>query len=48
VDPDSRGVVEVYGLAEGGYTLSARVAGDESLSAEPFPDLVIPPASLWA
>jgi Uma2 family endonuclease len=37
VDPDSR-TVEVYGLVEGGYTLSA----------EPLADLVIPPASLWA
>ena len=28
--------------------ISARVSGDEPLSAEPLADLVIPPASLWA
>ncbi len=47
VDPDRR-TVEVYGLVEGGYTLSARVSRDEPLSAEPLADLIIPPASLWA
>ena len=47
VDPDSR-VVEVYKLVAGSYTLSARVAGGEALSAEPFPDLALPAASLWA
>jgi Uma2 family endonuclease len=47
VDPDSR-VVEVYRLEAGSYTLSKRVAGDEPLSAEPFPDLALAPASLWA
>jgi Uma2 family endonuclease len=46
-DPDSR-VVEVYGLIAGAYALRTRAAGDEPLSAEPFPDLVIPPAALWA
>ena len=45
-DPDNR-VVEVYRLAEGAYTLSLRVTGDEDLSAEPLADLVIPLASLW-
>ena len=47
VDPESR-VVEVYKLAAGSYTLSARVAGDEALSAKPLPDLALPAASLWA
>ena len=47
VDPDAR-VVEVYRLEAGSYVLSKRIAGDEPVSAEPFADLVIPPASLWA
>lgn len=47
VDPDAR-TVEVYRLAEGAYTLAARVTGDEPLSAEPLPDLVVAPDSLWA
>ena len=47
VDPDNR-VVEVYRLADGGYTLGRRVSGDEPLSAEPLAELVIPLASLWA
>jgi len=47
VDPDGRSV-EVYRLADGAYTLSARVGPDDPLSAEPLPDLVIPPSSLWA
>lgn len=47
VDPDNR-VVEVYGLAAGTYTLRARASGDEPLSAEPFPDLTLPPDSLCA
>ena len=47
VDPDSR-TVEIYRLIEGSYALTARVGGGEPLSAEPFPDLVIRPASLWA
>ena len=47
VDPDSR-VVETYRLEAGSYTLSARVTGDEPLSAEPFPGLALAPASLWA
>ena len=47
VDPDGR-TVEVYSLGEGGYALTTRVSCDEPLSAEPFPDVVIPPASLWA
>jgi Uma2 family endonuclease len=46
VDPHGRSV-EVHRLAEGAYALSARVGPDESLSAEPLPDLTIPLASLW-
>ena len=40
-------MVEVYRLAEGAFTLSLPVTGDEDLSAEPLADLVIPLASLW-
>jgi Uma2 family endonuclease len=47
VDPDTR-TVEVYGLTEGACTLAARIGADEPLRAEPLPDLVIAPASLWA
>jgi Uma2 family endonuclease len=47
VDPDAR-VVEIYRLEAGSYTLSKRVAGDEPLGAEPFPDLALAPAALWA
>ena len=47
VDPDAR-VVEIYRLDAGSYKLSKRVAGDEPLSAEPFPDLALAPSSLWA
>ena len=47
VDPDSR-TTEVYGLEGSGYELAARVAGDEPLSASPFPDLIISPQALWA
>jgi len=46
VDPEACSV-EVYVLAEGGYRLSTRAAGDESLRAEPFRDLVLTPDSLW-
>lgn len=47
VDPDAR-TVEVYRLTESAYALAARVAGDEPLSVEPLPDLVVAPESLWA
>ena len=47
VDPDNR-VVEVYRLAGGAYALDTRISPDEPLCAQPFPDLVVPPASLWA
>jgi Uma2 family endonuclease len=47
VDPDAR-TVEVYKLVASSYTLSARIAGDEPLGAEPFPDLALAPAALWA
>lgn len=46
VDPEAR-VVEVYGLSEGVYQVSARVAGSEPVSLPPFPDLAFVPASLW-
>jgi Uma2 family endonuclease len=47
VDPDAR-TVETYKLVAGSYTLSARIAGDEPLGAEPFPDLALAPTALWA
>jgi len=47
VDPDDR-AVEAYALREGAYVLAARVAGDEILRAEPFTDLALPLASVWA
>ena len=46
VDPVAR-TVEAYTLHAGAYELSVRVAGDEALRAEPFPDLEILLASLW-
>ena len=46
VDPEAR-TVEAYGLAEGRYTLLARVAGAGPVSLPPFPDLALVPASLW-
>ncbi len=36
------------GLVEGSYALKNSVRGDETLSAEPFADLTLPLASLWA
>lgn len=47
VDSDSR-VVEVHGLAGRAYAMVSRIGGQEPLCAEPFPDLTIPPARLWA
>ena len=47
VDPDAR-AVEAYALREGAYVLAARVAGDETLRAEPFADLALPLPALWA
>lgn len=47
MDPDSR-VVEAYRLEAASYVLIKRIAGDEPLSAEPFPDLALAPAALWA
>lgn len=47
VDPESR-AVEVYTLEAGSYALNARLAGDEPLSPEPFSELALPAASLWA
>ena len=46
VDPVAR-TVEAYTLRSGAYELSVRVAGDEALRAEPYPDLEILLASLW-
>jgi Uma2 family endonuclease len=46
VDPGAR-TVEAYKLRSGAYALAGRMAGDEALRAEPFPDLEIPFASLW-
>jgi len=46
VDAEGR-TVEVYGLAEGRYTLLARVSGAAAASLPPFPDLSFVPASLW-
>jgi Uma2 family endonuclease len=40
-------LAEAYELVEGRYRLSARAAGDESLVAPPFPDLVIPLSAVW-
>jgi Uma2 family endonuclease len=46
VDPEA-GTIEAYGLAEGRYTLLARVSGGAAVSLPPFPDLAFAPASLW-
>ena len=46
VDADGR-TVEAYGLAEGRYTLLARVSGAGPVSLPPFPDLAFALASLW-
>jgi Uma2 family endonuclease len=46
VDADAR-TVEVYGLAEGRYTLIARVSSTGPASLPPFPDLPLVPAALW-
>lgn len=46
LDPEAR-TVEAYGLAEGRYTLLARVSGTGPVSLPPFPDLAFAPASLW-
>ena len=46
VDPEAR-TAEAYGLAEGRYTLLARVCGAGPVSLPPFPDLAFAPASLW-
>ncbi len=47
VDPETR-TVEAYALRDGGYALAARAAGDETLAAEPFADLPLALAPLWA
>lgn len=47
VDPDAR-AIEVYALRATSYELHARALGNEPLAAEPFSDLILPPASLWS
>ena len=47
VDPDTR-TTEIHELQRGVYELAARVAGDQPLCAEPFPELTISPEALWA
>jgi hypothetical protein len=39
--------VEAYELVEERYRLAARGAGDETLTAPPFPDLVLALSSVW-
>jgi Uma2 family endonuclease len=46
LDPATR-VAEAFELVEGRYRLAVRGAGDEALSAPPFPDLVVSLSSLW-
>jgi Uma2 family endonuclease len=46
IDPEAQ-TVEAYGLAEGGYTLLARVSGAGPVSLPPFRDLAFAPVSLW-
>ena len=46
LDPEAR-TVEAYGLADGRYTLLARVSGAGPVSLPPFPDLAFAPALLW-
>ncbi len=46
VDPHQR-IIEAYQLVEDRYRLVGRAAGDEVLTAPPFPDLAIRSAELW-
>lgn len=46
VDPERWGI-EVHGLDAGSYGRRAGATGDETLRAEPFPDLALPLASVW-
>lgn len=46
VDPDTR-VAEAYELAGQAYGLAARASADETLTAPPFPDLIVPLPSVW-
>ncbi len=47
VDPDARSI-DAHVLRSGAYVVGARAAGDDPFCAEPFPDLTIPPLTLWA
>lgn len=47
VDPEAR-TVEIYELIESEYALHARGTGDTSIQAEPFADLTLSLASIWA
>lgn len=47
LDPEER-TFEVFGIAAGGYELLRKVSGDGVLSPEPFPDLGLDLAKLWA
>ena len=47
VDPGAA-TLEVYGLVAGSNALRAQATGDTPLSAEPFPDLALPLASIFA
>ena len=47
VDPETRSI-DAYVLRSGAYVVEGQAAGADSLRAEPFPDLAIPAAALWA
>jgi Uma2 family endonuclease len=47
LDPEER-TFEGYHLADGEYRVSDRKRGNEIVRAEPFPDLTILLAELWA
>jgi Uma2 family endonuclease len=47
VDPDTR-TTEIHEPQRGVYELAARIPGDRSLCATPFPELTISPEALWA
>jgi Uma2 family endonuclease len=47
VDPDQRSI-EAYRLVPEGYEPGARARGDETWSTEPFADLAVPLALIWA
>jgi len=47
VDPEAR-TVAIHELLEGRYVVRAQSSGEASLRAEPFPDLTLALASIWA